>query len=141
MSLKDIPVRIDLSGDGDPAGMAQALLREIADHLRTVAAGGERQIVGLATLPLSDADRTFLKETLGRGEVEARISAAGTSEVYETAYPGVWWVTYMTEGGQSVAEQLEIGTVPMILEAHLDDIRHSAERFPQLFEDRQRNHQ
>lgn len=135
--LPDIPVRIDLSPGADDAstGMAQALLREVAAHLRSVAAGGERQILELGNLPLSEGDRQQLDEWLGKGEVEVTIQAAGLTRIHETRYPGVWWVKYFKEGGNEVvAEQLEIGAVPTILEAHIEDIQDSAERLPQLFE-------
>ncbi|MFO8004225.1 hydrogenase expression/formation protein [Thioalkalivibrio sp.] len=142
MSLKDIPVHFD-SGPGpagsEPTGMAEALLREVADHLLTVAQGGERQVVELGNLPLSEGDLRLLEERLGRGEVEAKISASGLTEVYETAFHGVWWVKYFDNGDRPAAQQLEIGTVPMILEAHPEDIQASAERFSQLFEEPVRN--
>ncbi|AHE98006.1 hydrogenase expression/formation protein [Thioalkalivibrio paradoxus] len=142
MSLKDIPVKLEGAPDGgEPGGMALALLHEIAGHLSTVAAGGERQVVELGSLPLSDADRELLREKLGRGEVEAKVFASGLTEVYETAFPGVWWVKYFHDGDTHVAEQLEIGTVPMILESHIEDIQASAERFPQLVEQTERNPQ
>ena len=142
MSLKDIPVHFD-AGPGptgtEPTGMAEALLREVADHLLTVARGGERQIVELGNLPLSAGDFQLLEERLGRGEVAAEVSASGRTEVHETAFPGVWWVKYYNAGDQPAAQQLEIGTVPMILEAHPEDIQASAERFSQLFEEPERN--
>ncbi len=142
MSLKDIPVHFDPGPEPDgsaPTGMALALLQEVADHLRTVADGGERQIVELGNLPLSDGDFRLLEEKLGRGEVEATISASGRTEVFETAYTGVWWVKYFNEGDHPAAQQLEIGTVPMILEAHPDDIQASAENFSRLFDETVRN--
>ncbi len=142
MSLKDIPVRFDSGpgpGDSEPTGMAMALLREVADHLLTVAQGGERQVVELGNLPLSDGDLQLLEDKLGRGEVDAKVSASGLTEVYETAFPGVWWVKYFDNGDRPAAQQLEIGTVPMIIEAHPDDIQASADRFSQLFEEPVRN--
>jgi hydrogenase-1 operon protein HyaF len=138
MSLKDIPVKFD-HGPGtsgsEPTGLANALLREIADHLLTVSQGGDRRVVELTNLPLSEGDIQLLHEKLGRGEVEARINAAGPTEVYETSFPGLWWVKYLAEDQRVITQQLEIGAVPMILEAHRDDIQASAERFPQLFDD------
>lgn len=138
MSLQDIPVRLDL----DPApneenavntAMVMALLQEIASHLNSVAEGGERQVVELGNLPLSDADIELLEAKLGRGEVSATITASGPSEVYETAFPGLWWVKYFNDAESLVSQQLEIGQVPMILEAHPVDIEDSAQRFPDLF--------
>jgi hydrogenase-1 operon protein HyaF len=135
MSLQDIPVRVDFvppeAAEGEPGGMALALLREIADQLQAVAGGAARQVIELANLPLTEEDRALLSERLGRGEVEAQVQAAGPTEVFETAFPGVWWVIYRNEAGNPIGEQLEIGPVPMILEAHRDDIRASAERMAQ----------
>nr|WP_296749315.1 hydrogenase expression/formation protein [Thioalkalivibrio sp.] len=142
MSLKDIPVHFD-AGPGpastEPTGMADALLHEVANHLLTVAQGGERQIVELGNLPLSEGDFQVLEDRLGRGEVSAEVSASGRTEVHETSFPGVWWVKYYNAGDQPAAQQLEIGTVPMILEAHPEDIQASAERFSKLFEEPERN--
>jgi hydrogenase-1 operon protein HyaF len=138
MSLKDIPVKLAQGPetvDSEPTGLAIALLREIAGHLLTVSQGGDRQVVELTNLPLNDSDLQLLEEKLGRGEVEARINAAGPTEVYETSFPGLWWVKYLAEDQRVITQQLEIGAVPMILEAHRDDIQASAERFPQLFDD------
>jgi len=136
MSLPDFPVRVDLTpgAEAHPTGMTLALLRELAEHLRSVAAGGERQILELGNLPLTDPDREQLATLLGHGEVDITINAAGETRIHETRYPGVWWVKYFNEGGEVVAEQLEIGAVPTILEAHIEDIQDSAERLPHLFE-------
>lgn len=143
MSLKDIPVKLDSgpeTGDSEPTGLAIALLREIADHLLKVSQGGDRQVVELTNLPLSGGDIQLLEEKLGRGEVEARVNAAGPTEVFETSFPGVWWVKYLGEDGHVITQQLEIGTVPMILEAHHEDIQSSAGRFPRLFDDLDPHH-
>lgn len=144
MSLKDIAVKFDPGpGPGSPetTGLAVALLREIADHLLTVSQGGDRQVVELTNLPLSDGDVQLLEAKLGRGEVEARINAAGPTEVFETAFPGVWWVRYLSEGDRVITQQLEIGAVPVILEAHHEDIQASAKRFPSMFDELDTNHQ
>ncbi|MFO7953711.1 hydrogenase expression/formation protein [Thioalkalivibrio sp.] len=138
MSLQDIPVHIDLDpaltkDDGVNTAMVMALLQEISTHLRSVAEGGERQVVELGNLPLSDADIELLDSKLGRGEVSATITASGPSEIHETAFPGLWWVKYFNDAESLVSQQLEIGPVPMILEAHPVDIEDSAERFPDLF--------
>jgi len=143
MSLKDIPVKLDNGtglDDTAPTGLAIALLREVADHLLTVSQGGDRQVVELTNLPLSEGDFQLLAEKLGRGEVEARVNAAGPTEVFETSFPGVWWVKYLGEDERVITQQLEIGTVPMILEAHHEDIQASAGRFPQIFDELDPNH-
>ncbi|WP_019627267.1 hydrogenase expression/formation C-terminal domain-containing protein [Thioalkalivibrio sp. ALJT] len=139
MSLGDIPIKVDFDAGPQPdaglnTAMVMALLQEIATHLNDVANGGERQVVELGNLPLSDADIVLLEQKLGRGEVHATVSAAGPSEIYETTFPGLWWVKYFNDAESLVSQQLEIGPAPMILEAHRVDIEDSAQRFPALFD-------
>lgn len=116
------------AGDDPQAqtGMAAAVLREIAEHLAAVVAGAERRVVGLRGLPLSQGDVAALRAALGPGEVTAAVAAAGRTEIEETGLRGVWWVRQTTDDGRTVVEQIEIGTIPEILEAHPDDIAASA---------------
>ena len=43
---------------------------------------------------MAQVDRDQLEQLLGRGEVQARLEIAGPSEIWETAYAGVWWVRH-----------------------------------------------
>ncbi len=111
-----------------PTGIANAVISEAISYLRGLADGGERQIIDLKGLPMSQGDLRQLQETLGRGEVTASVDAAGPTEIFETRYPGLWWVRYQNADGQVVAEQLVVGRVPEILETPLDDVRDSVAR-------------
>jgi hydrogenase-1 operon protein HyaF len=102
--------------------MASALLSEIAAALARLAEDGETGSVDLRSLPLSDADRLELADALGSGEVRASVACTATSEVYETAFAGVWWVRLLGESGRVSAEHIEIARVPEILLAHPADI-------------------
>ena len=75
-------------------GLAQSVLREIAELLSVLVAEGETGAIDLHGLPMTPADRSELEESLGRGDVEAILNVAGTSEVWETRYSGVWWVRH-----------------------------------------------
>ena len=68
--------------------------------LEALAESGQAGSIDLRSLPLSDADRAQLEELLGRGEVQAKLDLAGASEVWETTYPGVWWIRHKGAGGQ-----------------------------------------
>lgn len=114
--------------DSQPTGMAEAVLREIADHLKSVADGGERQIVTLRGLPLSPADEDILRDTLGTGEVQASLNVFGRTEITETAFAGVWWVKELNADGETLSEHIEIAQVPLIVQAHTDDMRAAAQR-------------
>lgn len=111
-----------------PTGMAKAVLAEAIGYLRDLADGGERQVIDLKGLPMTQGDLRQLQDTLGRGEVSASVDAAGPTEVFETRFPGLWWVRYQNADEQVVAEQLVVGRVPEILETHLDDVRNSVAR-------------
>jgi len=52
-----------------------------------------------------------------------RIEAIGPSEIAETRYPGVWWVTHYNVEGDIVADMIEIARVPEIIRSQPDDIR------------------
>ena len=45
----------------------------------------------------------------------------GKTEVRETRYPGLWWVTHYNESGGVVANLLEVCEVPAILKAPAED--------------------
>ncbi len=113
-------------------GMAQAVLSEIAARLALFAQTGAVAALELTAMPLTRADRAELADAVGHGEVEARIESAGRTEVFETAYSGVWWVRHFGEGDRIAAESVEIGEVPAILRSHRADIAAAARRLAEF---------
>lgn len=109
-------------------GMARAVEHEIAQHLVALAGDGTEAVIDLRGIPMSDADREELEESLGRGEVTATIEAMGESEIWETAHAGVWWVRHRGTDGRIIAERVEITPVPAILKADPADIGAAAAR-------------
>jgi len=104
-----------------------ALRHEIAVCLRAFAETGETALIDLGALPLGRADREALDQNLGRGEIFARIDAAGWSEIWETGFFGVWRVRH--NGAEHVAvDQIEIGPCPKILLSDPRDARAAARR-------------
>jgi HupH hydrogenase expression protein, C-terminal conserved region len=125
--LKDIPITV-IAAPGDPpesgpSGNATAILHEIADLLGRLVSDGSSGMIDLHAMPLTSGDRSQLEEVLAAGEVKVTIDAAGPTEICETVYPGVWWVRHRNEGGESVAELIEVTTCPEILASHTDDVR------------------
>ncbi|MCB9993373.1 MAG: hydrogenase expression/formation protein [Hyphomicrobiaceae bacterium] len=109
-------------------GLVDSLIREIARHLDRLAATGETAVIDLRSLPLTPADRDQLAERLGRGEVEILFDIAGSSEAWETAYSGVWWVRHYGAGDRVAAERIEIMPLPEMLEPSPADIGNAARR-------------
>ena len=109
-------------------GMADAVLNEIASLAAKHCADGGSAAIELTSMPLTRQDRAEIKARLGRGEVEATIEAAGCSEIWETAYAGVWFVRCLGLDGKVATETIEICPAPLILFSHPDDRRAAAAR-------------
>jgi hydrogenase-1 operon protein HyaF len=115
-------------------GMALSVLAEIGRMLENLAASGEPGFIDLRSLPLSDADRAQLEALLGRGEVQLELELAGVSEVWETAYSGVWWIRHRGAGGKIATEEISVCPIPELLISHPVDIEAAAGRLRQELE-------
>jgi len=113
---------------GFRTGMAAAVLQEITQLLAKLADTGAAGSIDLRSLPMTDADRDELEERLGRGEVQADLSVAGNSQVWETGYSGVWWIRHLGAGDKIAAEEIAVTNVPEILVSHSADIATAALR-------------
>jgi len=122
MGIEQIPVTVHRPEEG-LTGNARPLLREIADLARALAETGQPGAVDLSALPLTPADKAWLKARLGSGQVHATLDAEGLSSLEETACPGVWWVTHRDARDRVMVEFIEVAFVPEILQAHPDDVK------------------
>ncbi|MGF1659060.1 MAG: hydrogenase expression/formation C-terminal domain-containing protein [Rubrimonas sp.] len=130
-----------LSGADDPVAspepiaggpMVDAVLAEVLEHLRAVAAGeDDRRIVTLRGLPIGPEDYHALRAALGTGEARVEVRVGGLVEAQETSVSGVWWVKNCNPEGAVLAEEIEIATAPLILAADMGDIRAGAEALAQ----------
>lgn len=126
MSLENIAIKLD-TGEAFSVGNVSALLSEIAAHLERLIATGEASQIDLKSLPFAPGEYEQLRLLLGQGEVTAQIEAIGPSEITETQYPGVWWVTHYDIDEQVAAEFIEVTYVPEILKTHPADARRAIE--------------
>ena len=113
-------------------GNVAAILSEIASLLEKLAASGETGLIDLKSLPFSPGEYEQLRFALGRGEVSARLDAIGDSEIIETHFPGVWWVTHYNVEGDIVADLIEIAAIPNILQSQPEDVRAGLARMQAL---------
>lgn len=123
--LENIPIHIQTAPH--VSGNAQALLAELETALQTLLDNGKEHSIDLRSLPLAPGELDYLKETLGRGEVHVEIDALGRSDVQETVYRGVWWVTHHNTLDDVLAEFIEVSFCPDIIRAQRDDVRESLE--------------
>lgn len=120
-SMKSIPIYAQ-SKEIYSVGNIRALLSEIAALVEKLVESGGTGMIDLNSLPFAPGEYEQLRQTLGQGEVSARIEAIGPSEIIETRYPGVWWVTHYNVEGDIVADILEVAAVPEILGSQPGDV-------------------
>lgn len=137
--LQDIAIKVE-SNDASSIGNIAALLAEISTMLEQLIGRGTSSMIDLKSLPLSPQEYEQLRLTLGQGEVTARLEAIGPSEIIETHYPGVWWVTHYNVEGDIIADMIEIASVPGILHSQPEDMRAGLERLHELLPQYSRNH-
>jgi hydrogenase-1 operon protein HyaF len=121
MNLQNIPIKAVIE-EGYSIGSLRALLTEITVMLERLARDRTIGSIALNSLPFAPGEYEQLRQMLGQGEVSARIEAIGPSEVVETRYPGVWWVTHYNVEGDIVADTIEITSLPEILKSQPEDI-------------------
>lgn len=132
--LGNIAIKVE-SADTSSVGNIAALLAEIANHLEQLLSNDTGSLIDLKSLPLSAHEYEQLRFTLGQGEVTARLEAIGPSEIIETQYPGVWWVTHYNVEGDIIADIIEIARVPSLLQSQPEDMQAGLERLRMMLEE------
>ncbi len=107
------------------ASNAQALLRELENHLQRLIETGETARIDLGTLPLNSADFELLEQVLGHGEVIASVESMGVSEISDTSIPGIWRIEYYNSEEALVAEFIEITNCPELLMTPMEEMQES----------------
>lgn len=121
-SLSEIPIVIDKDFRGNKASApVRALLEEISNLINILVESNLSGYVDIRSIPLMEGDVEHLKSILGFGEVKAIVDALGVTEVFETAIPGVWWITNRNAQDEVISEFVEVAITPEILKTqHLD---------------------
>ena len=116
-ALRSIPVAIEHS-----SGNIEPILHEIRHALESLLGEGTSATIDLKSIPLAPGEEDRILRLLGRGEVCATLSSFGTSEAFETTFPGVWVVTHHDTQGAVRARFIEVTRLPEILCAQEPDI-------------------
>jgi len=111
-----------------PTGNLVPLLHEIRHALTRWLEQGEEHVIDLRSIPLAPGEEDSLLEQLGEGEVNARLSISGPSNIIETRYPGVWLITHYNENENIIGRFIEVCEVPGILKSQAEDSRAGLER-------------
>ncbi len=122
-----IPVEVCASGSS-PGETTTAILHELAIMLDALVSVGDCNSVDLRNSPLAPDERRALKDTLGRGEVHAEVDICGPTLAYETAVPGIWWITHSGTGDRVLGEFIEVTTCPSVLQTQPEDLSTAVNR-------------
>ncbi len=98
------------------------ILHEIRHALKKWLDSGESSIIDLRTIPLAPGEEEAIFETLGHGEVHARLEVLGISEIYESRYAGVWIVTHYNDDESIVSRFIEVTDLPDLLRSRPEDV-------------------
>ena len=103
----------------------EPILHEIRHALEELLNNDESSIIDLRSIPLAPGEEEAIIETLGHGEVHARLEALGPSDIYETSYAGVWLVTHFNENDSIVSRFIEVTEIPEVLKSQREDVVHA----------------
>lgn len=135
-TFANIPIRVIDSQPSTGAILAKTLLSEIHSMLLNLLETGKTSRLDLRALPsLGSEGYEFLKYQLGLGEIKASIESFGRSDVYETAYSGIWFIDHFNQDDELYTEQIEVSFLPEILKSHFDDVRLSATKLGHCLEE------
>ncbi|GAB4344783.1 MAG: hypothetical protein Kow006_01180 [Gammaproteobacteria bacterium] len=113
-------------------GNLRPLLHQICDALEALVSDDRSSAIDLRALPFSPGEEQALKQLLGNGEASALLKTLGDTELWETAYPGVWWVEHRNSEGERIAQSLEITWIPEILKSQPEDVQTGRQRLEEL---------
>lgn len=134
-ALDKIPIQIEASATTGPYHRnTLPLLHEIAHALRRFQAEGNSTTLDLGAIPFGPGDEQRLLDFLGTGEVSAKLDAMGDTNIWESAYAGVWIIEHKNASGERVAFQIEITKLPAILETQPEDIEESLIKLQEALE-------
>lgn len=123
--LNEIPVHVEVSDDSMPSesrSMLIPILNEMVTMLETLMSSGQSHVLDLRHEPLDQEEITALKDLLGQGEVDADLTALGSTNIRETSISGVWWITHFNQEGNILGEFIEITTCPEMLKTFPEEL-------------------
>jgi hydrogenase-1 operon protein HyaF len=133
MSEASLP-QFNIQIGNDLTWNVQPILHEIRHALRKLLETGESSIIDLRSIPLAPGEEETIIDTLGCGEVHAKLNALGPSEIYETRFAGVWLTTHFNEESSVIGRFIEITRFPDILKSQHEDMTISLDQLEQELE-------
>ncbi len=135
MNLSRQPIEIPVEIAEPTTGMLKAVLSELIEQLQALHESGQQHVIDLNSLPMSDSDKRELENRLAKGEVSIVLSTLGNSQIFETAFSGIWWVKHYDPDEKLIAEFIEVTYIPEIIKSHPDDIKQAVFALKKIIDD------
>lgn len=115
---------------------AVTLLHEVTNALQRLKETGQSWSIFMNKIPLSQEDRSWISDILGRGSVTIT-SKEGVqpAEWVESGMHGLWFGVYYDSKGSPLIETLEVAFYPPYAAAQLEDIAASLETLRMRMQD------
>jgi hydrogenase-1 operon protein HyaF len=113
---------------------APSLLAELRDKQARWTPDQQAHVVNLTLLPLTSGDSIWLETCLGAGSVVILSRGYGNCRVVNTRLARTWRVTYFNSQDIIILDTLEVGHVPEVACAAVQDLEDSAERLAEVLD-------
>ena len=113
----------------------QPILHEIRHALGQLLESGKTAVIDLRSIPLAPGEEEKIIDTLGCGEVHAKLNALGPSEIYETQFAGVWLITHYNAENSIIGRFIEVTEIPDILKSQHEDMAISLTRLEEVLDE------
>jgi hydrogenase-1 operon protein HyaF len=113
MSTFEMPPLPEPSADHDIAGACELLTAFVTDTAAWLEGAGDAPVADLAGVPAGVL--RVLNETLGEGEVAARIDAGSAVRVQETVFSGIWREQHLDADGHLLHDYLLAAPIPPLV--------------------------
>ncbi len=123
--LNEIPVHVEFINENmgsETASMLLPILHQLVEMHKTLISTGQGNMLDLSHEPLDLEEIANLKALLGQGEINANLTALGSTNISETSISGVWWITHYDSEGKIRNECIEITLCPDMLKTFPQDL-------------------
>ena len=124
-----------------PSLNIEPILHEIQYALIKLLKSKQSSVIDLNAMPFAPGEKEKIRQELGNGEVEILLNAMGKSLLFETDYPGVWWIEHYNEDEQVTGTYIEIAPIPEIIQAVDEEISVGLQRLTQTLNDRSESYE
>ncbi|MDR3591496.1 MAG: hydrogenase expression/formation C-terminal domain-containing protein [Negativicutes bacterium] len=102
---------------------ARAVLAEIAAAVERLRMSGERWVIFINRMALSQEERQMIRDFLGEGSVRIQLeNTAEPTEWLESGVSGVWYGVFYDQSKNPLLETIEVALFPQVAAVQPEDL-------------------